>query len=761
MKCKIAFAQAQKSGWEYKKMRLAEEAELKKNKNINAFLPKTCSQSTDLQPDLPINIEDPQISNVNNSEPVAKRIKLGASINESANYVPGDPGPINDDIFSDPPKWPFISDHKIRQLIVEKGPVQIEDFDFPVENGRRFSPTFHTRRLNSCETWPTNGSSDGKHISRDLASHEKSVKHFTAFKSYREFDHRLRSKNTVDKEHKRILNPEIEHWLTQSLALRGGSSEMYARNNSNFLKLIELFAKFDLIMAEHVSRIRNEETRCHYLNNRIQNEIISLMSKTIRDSLIDMIKKAKWYSIILDCTSDKSRIEQMSIIIRSVAYNQNPKKFEVREHFLGFLPITDTTGKGLTEVILDELQKLGIALSDMRGQGYDNGANMKGKHSGVQNRILLMNPRAFFVPCSAHTLSLVVCDSASVTGQTTAVSDTRWVSRVVAMKPVRYQLGEIYDALMEISLDDKRDNLSKHEAQCLAQSIANFKFIRSVIIWFDILNQVNVESKLLQSLALNIIECCNILDRTTAFLKQYRSEESFCRILNEAKDLASELKVEPTFHPNNTVRVRRKKRNFEYEARDERVTDPKEQFRTELFYHVIDTAVISMEERFQQLQEHSNDFKFLYDIHALKSSTKEKIMKSCKNLHGRLTDGEKMDIDGIDLCDEIMNLAAMLPADQSPIEVLNFIVKNDILSVVPNIVIALRILLSLPVSVASGERSLSKLKIIKNYLRSTLSQESLVGLATISIESELCDRIDYQELIADFAKVKVRKISFQ
>ena len=29
----------------------------------------------------------------------------------------------------------------------------------------------------------------------------------------------------------------------------------------------------------------------------------------------------------------------------------------------------------------------------MGGQGYDNGANMKGKHSGFQARILQINPR--------------------------------------------------------------------------------------------------------------------------------------------------------------------------------------------------------------------------------------------------------------------------------------------------------------------------------------------------------------------------------
>ena len=50
----------------------------------------------------------------------------------------------------------------------------------------------------------------------------------------------------------------------------------------------------------------------------------------------------------------------------------------------------------------------------MGGQGYDNGANMKGKHSGLQARILQINPRAPFVPCAAHTLNWVVNDSCKV-----------------------------------------------------------------------------------------------------------------------------------------------------------------------------------------------------------------------------------------------------------------------------------------------------------------------------------------------------------
>jgi 20S proteasome alpha/beta subunit len=47
------------------------------------------------------------------------------------------------------------------------------------------------------------------------------------------------------------------------------------------------------------------------------------------------------------------------------------------------------------------------------------------------------------------------------------------------------------------------------------------------------------------------------------------------------------------------------------------------------------------------------------------------------------------------------------------------------------------ILLTIPDTVASAERSFSKLKLVKNYLRSTMSQDRLVDLARLSIESEI------------------------
>jgi hypothetical protein len=75
-----------------------------------------------------------------------------------------------------------------------------------------------------------------------------------------------------------------------------------------------------------------------------------------------------------------------------------------------------------------------------------------------------------------------------------------------------------------------------------------------------------------------------------------------------------------------------------------------------------------------------------------------------------------------------------------------------------NAFVAYRIMLTIPVTVASAERSFSKVKLIKSYLRSTMSQQRLNGLALLAIEKEMLTEIDYNSLINDFASQKARKV---
>jgi hypothetical protein len=61
------------------------------------------------------------------------------------------------------------------------------------------------------------------------------------------------------------------------------------------------------------------------------------------------------------------------------------------------------------------------------------------------------------------------------------------------------------------------------------------------------------------------------------------------------------------------------------------------------------------------------------------------------------------------------------------------------------------------VTVASTERSFSKLKLLKNYLISTMSQERLNGLATLYIEKKLLDDIDIDSILNVFVSKNVRR----
>ena len=347
----------------------------------------------------------------------------------------------------DPCKWPESISDAQRCDIVKRGPHQLI-MNFPYNNTtprRRFSSNHYKRVLPNGESvsrsWLVySGESDqvfcfccklfGKTLSpfcsgintwegfsKKLKDHENGISHQKCCSQWMLLAEGIRNSSTIDKREMNIFFNERRFWrnvlkrlidialflLERNLAFRGSEEVLGSPHNGNFLGIFELLARRDPILKELQDRIKNKNTKDHYLSTTIQNELIELLATEVEKENLQQLKLAKYFCIILDCTPDMSHHEQMSVILRYVLCNEEAAV--VKETFFGYLRISDSTGKGLLDAFLEKATELQLELSDCQGQSYDNGDNMKGKHSGVQARMLDINPKAVYVPCANHTLN--------------------------------------------------------------------------------------------------------------------------------------------------------------------------------------------------------------------------------------------------------------------------------------------------------------------------------------------------------------------
>ena len=119
----------------------------------------------------------------------------------------------------------------------------------------------------------------------------------------------------------------------RNLAFRGSVDTLHQDNNGNILKEVELVAKFDPVLKEHVRRIDSGAQHTTYLGKTIQNELTGCISDKILEKMVAEIKESKYYAIILDSTPDISHKEQMSVILCTVSLGKTP---EIKEYFLRF-----------------------------------------------------------------------------------------------------------------------------------------------------------------------------------------------------------------------------------------------------------------------------------------------------------------------------------------------------------------------------------------------------------------------------------------
>lgn len=109
-------------------------------------------------------------------------------------------------------------------------------------------------------------------------------------------------------------------------------------------------------------------------------------------------------------------------------------------------------------------------------------------------------------------------------------SETRWESNVNSIEAVRHHAPDIREALLEVR-DKATDALTKVEAQALAEEVGSYRFHICAVVWYDILNQVNHVSKLLQSATMQLDVAVDRLMEANTSLTRYRDTGLCCSSL--------------------------------------------------------------------------------------------------------------------------------------------------------------------------------------------------------------------------------------
>jgi len=181
-----------------------------------------------------------------------------------------------------------------------------------------------------------------------------------------------------------------------------------------------------------------------------------------------------------------------------------------------------------------------------------------------------------------------------------------------------------------------------------------------------------------------------------------------------------------------------------------------EKFYVLVFLPLVDTPLFQLEDRFKGLKIVSNTFNFLLPPNIIKLNEAE-IVKSCYDF----IQFYKTDVTS-DLSSQVLSLKEFIKnTDMKTIkELCLYLIENDLSSLYSEVVTSCIIFLSLPVTVATAERSFSKLKLIKNYLRNSISQDQLTNISILNIERARTEELDVEKLILDFANQKSRKKIF-
>ena len=552
----------------------------------------------------------------------------------------------------------------------------------------------------------------------------------------------------------------------QGLAIRGHTDE-----SSNFYNLLQLRCEDD----ENLSKWLKQKTS--FVSHDIQNEILTLMAHSVLRSILSRIRDAIYYSIICDEVTDQSRLHQLGVTIRWV-----DDSFQIHEDFIELYLLPQGDAETIFKMILDTLIRNRLPINACRGQCYDGASVMAGEISGVSKRVTEVESRATFVHCLAHSLNLAVQDSvrncplyrdmfeyireainmiraspkrlgilAQMQVESTddkphsalrPLCPTRWTTRCKSIRSFLDNYACLLDTFSEIASNDRSEAGTK--AKGLLTTMEKFDFYFAMRTGLLIFERTETLSTLLQSKSMTVPAAVQATQQVKCNLERLREETAWTDTWESCCSDADKLQLESPSVP----RQRRRPARFDQGAPPVQL-DVQQYFKI-MFYQLLDYAIGTITSRIEQpgMALYTNAEETIMSAANRQLSPEaieDRIAMLCDHF-GDDIDARKLRLN-LDMLPELMNGNAANQLSDITNEMLALGPAGRLYSELSKL---LKLLLVIPATSATAERSFSAVRRLKNYLRSTMGQQRLNDTLILNTHRDETNSLDLVHVARDF-----------
>ncbi|XP_034038832.1 zinc finger MYM-type protein 1-like [Thalassophryne amazonica] len=641
-----------------------------------------------------------------------------------------------------------------------------------VSNAFYCFPCLLFQTLGTDALWTTAGVRDLKHLSEKCKRHESSRSHldnclrltFFGRHSITEqlnegYRISIRRHNKEVTKNRHILSRIIDCLKfcgAFELDLRGHDESESSDDPGIFRGLADLVASLDGVLKEHLENatVFNETSKT------VQNELLDCMLSVVKEEIIKEVQSSEFLSIQADETMDMATQSQLMLVLRYIDPRNN-----LQERFFEFIPMQSPTEESISTALKERLAT--ILPDDQKSklicQAYDRASVMRGATAAIQKKIQDLYPNAHYIHCYAHQLNLIMPQATSHISKVriffsdlsgfasffsrspkrTGVLDKTVAHKLPTSSPVKWNfhscaINTVFEHREDLirCFETIRDSgdfdpRTVREAGAFAMLLEDpdFKFFlqlfHRIMPHVDLL-YANLQNKTIDAVHVN--SCIQQFQQDILLIRN--SLHSMVELSSEESSSCRPTKRHRVRSPENHQRIAE-------EVCDTILAHTREQF--SLTNHLISVTLLQGD-RFTQ-------YHTMFPEDAFSSTLKAYPMLNGSKLKTELS---------------LIYSKEEFKACCGVVDLFELFMENNLGEVFSETVTLLKILITTPMTTTEVERCFSTMKIIRTFLRNTMSQDRLNALAMLSMEKELVmEMMDFnQRVIEKFAVQKERRAKF-